>query len=60
MSVVVGILAKDAMTFCPFIIFGTYCSWLYLRFYQRQSEVNVKGDPSDEFSFKTFFPEILW
>lgn len=58
-STIVGIFAKDSMTFFPFILFGTYTSWLYLRFHQRQSEVNLRGDLSDEFSFVTFFPEFL-
>lgn len=49
----------DAVQFLSFIVFGTYVSWIYLRFYQTKSEANLKGDPSDEFAFTTFFPEFL-
>ncbi|KAI5064110.1 hypothetical protein GOP47_0020780 [Adiantum capillus-veneris] len=58
-TTLLGALAADAMSFLPFVIFGTYSSWLYLRFYQRHTDSNHKGDLSGEFSFATFFPEIL-
>ncbi|MCO5570687.1 hypothetical protein L7F22_024414 [Adiantum nelumboides] len=58
-TTLLGALAVDAMSFLPFVIFGTYSSWLYLRFYQRHTDSNYKGDLSGEFSFATFFPEIL-
>ncbi len=36
-------------------------SWVYLRFYQRQSGGNgtEKGDMSDSFTFASFFPEVV-
>eukprot|EP00250_Pteridium_aquilinum_P015019 c22331_g1_i1 orf=209-1162(+) len=58
-TTLLGTLAVDAMTFLPFVIFGTYSSWVYLRFYQRHPDSNHKGDLSGEFSFVTFFPEFL-
>jgi membrane associated rhomboid family serine protease len=58
-SIIVSILATDSTSYLPFIIFGTYSSWLYLRFLQRKPETNLKGDPSDEFAFSTFFPEFM-
>lgn len=34
-------------------------SWIYLRYFQRRLETGLKGDPSEEFSFSSFFPEFL-
>lgn len=42
-----------------FLYLGTYSSWVYLRFFQQQPESTVCGDPSEDFSFSSFFPEIL-
>nr|CAG4718398.1 unnamed protein product [Naegleria fowleri] len=42
----------------PFIIFGFYISWLYLRFYQTTQD-GTKGDHSDSFAFHTLFPHFL-
>mmetsp|Transcript_17813 Transcript_17813/g.69063 ORF Transcript_17813/g.69063 Transcript_17813/m.69063 type:complete len:337 (+) Transcript_17813:39-1049(+) len=39
----------------PFVLFGVYYSWFYLRFIQRRGE--HVGDFSPEFSFSSFFPE---
>ncbi|KAH9288500.1 hypothetical protein KI387_032617 [Taxus chinensis] len=58
-SIIVSILTTESTTYLPFILFGTYGSWLYLRYIQRNPETNLKGDPSDEFAFSTFFPEIM-
>lgn len=43
----------------PFVLFGTYVSWFYLRFFQSKSETSLQGDPSDEFRFATFFPAAV-
>jgi len=43
----------------PFLVFGTYVSWLYLRFFQQQPETTLKGDPSEDFQFASFFPDAL-
>jgi membrane associated rhomboid family serine protease len=59
LAVVVGILV-DPIQYVPYILFGTYGSWIYLRYYQRRSESIVAGDPSAEFAFRTFFPEQAW
>lgn len=42
-----------------FLYLGTYISWLYLRFFQHQPETSLRGDPSDEFKFSSFFPSII-
>mmetsp|Transcript_5860 Transcript_5860/g.14258 ORF Transcript_5860/g.14258 Transcript_5860/m.14258 type:complete len:308 (+) Transcript_5860:167-1090(+) len=38
---------------------GTFMSWIYLRFFQSKMDGKLIGDPSDEFRFATFFPELL-
>ncbi|CAI5536120.1 unnamed protein product [Closterium sp. Naga37s-1] len=43
----------------PFILFGTYTSWAYLRFFQPKGDSGLKGDPTDDFAFENFFPEAL-
>uniref|UniRef100_A0A0D6R731 Peptidase S54 rhomboid domain-containing protein n=1 Tax=Araucaria cunninghamii TaxID=56994 RepID=A0A0D6R731_ARACU len=58
-SIIVSVLGTESTSYLPFIIFGTYGSWLYLRYIQRKPETNLKGDPSDEFAFSTFFPELM-
>jgi len=41
----------------PLSLFGLVISWTYLRFYQvKESSV---GDKSEDFSFASFFPEVL-
>jgi hypothetical protein len=40
-------------------LFGIYMSWIYLRYFQKRHETGLKGDPIDEFSFSSFFPEFL-
>ncbi|KAH6784209.1 rhomboid protein-like protein [Perilla frutescens var. hirtella] len=58
-SVVVSFFATETTSQLPTLIFGTYMGWIYLRYWQKKPETNLKGDPSDEFSFSTFFPEFL-
>lgn len=48
--------------YVPFIVFGTYNAWIYLRFFQSRGDqggTQLKGDPSDDFAFATFFPEPM-
>eukprot|EP00899_Mesostigma_viride_P006792 jgi/Mesvir1/16113/Mv08399-RA.1 len=56
-SVIIA-MAGGASTGLPFIFFGAYFAWLYLRFFQTRDN-NVQGDRSEEFAFYTFFPEFL-
>jgi len=58
-SVAVSFFIKESMSYLPIILFGIYMSWIYLRYFQRRLEVGLKGDPSDEFSFSSFFPRFL-
>ncbi|XP_022939647.1 rhomboid-like protein 19 [Cucurbita moschata] len=58
-SIAVSFWTTGAATYLPTIIFGTYISWIYLRYWQRKPEAKLKGDPSDDFAFSTLFPELL-
>jgi hypothetical protein len=58
-SVSVSFFLKESMFYLPIILFGIYTSWIYLRYFQKRLEAGLKGDPSDEFSFSSFFPEFL-
>ncbi|VFQ92623.1 unnamed protein product [Cuscuta campestris] len=51
--------AVDLSSYLPTSVFGTYMGWIYLRYWQRNPETKLKGDPSDEFAFSTFFPQFL-
>eukprot|EP00898_Chlorokybus_atmophyticus_P003385 jgi/Chlat1/4047/Chrsp26S04099 len=57
LSVILCVVTEEEMAL-PFILFGTYSSWLYLRYFQEKLG-NLKGDPSEDFAFHTFFPEPL-
>eukprot|EP01018_Ginkgo_biloba_P020436 Gb_15798 [translate_table: standard] len=58
-SVTVSFFTTESMLYLPFVIYGTYGSWLYLRYLQRSPDANLKGDPSDDFAFSTFFPAFM-
>ncbi|KAK8916101.1 hypothetical protein KSP39_PZI022739 [Platanthera zijinensis] len=57
--VAVSVFIREAVSYLPIVLFGIYMGWLYLRYFQKNSESGLKGDPSDEFSFSSFFPEFL-
>ncbi|XP_062092908.1 rhomboid-like protein 19 [Humulus lupulus] len=59
LSIVICFLASESATILPTLIFGTYMSWIYLRYWQKKPETKLKGDPSDDFAFSTFFPDFL-
>ncbi|XP_072982498.1 rhomboid-like protein 19 [Typha latifolia] len=58
-SVAISFFVTESMPYLPTILFGIYMSWIYLRYFQSKPETSLKGDPSDEFSFSSFFPEFL-
>jgi hypothetical protein len=58
-SIIVSFFIKDLMSYLPVLLFGIYMSWIYLRYFQKRLETGLKGDPSEEFSFSSFFPEFL-
>nr|XP_028962062.1 rhomboid-like protein 19 [Malus domestica] len=59
LSISISFWIEKSATHLPFVIFGTYTSWIYLRFWQRKPETKLKGDPSEDFAFSTFFPELV-
>ncbi|XP_042494235.1 rhomboid-like protein 19 [Macadamia integrifolia] len=59
MSIAISFFTAESASYLPTLVFGTYTSWIYLRYLQRKPETNLMGDPSEEFSFSTFFPEFL-
>ncbi|CAO2817588.1 unnamed protein product [Amaranthus hypochondriacus] len=58
LSITASFFLAESAAYLPMLIFGTYMSWIYLRYMQRRPETNFSGDPSDEFAFATFFPEF--
>lgn len=58
LAIVMSFFISEPSAYLPVLIFGTYIGWIYLRYFQRKQETGFKGDPSDEFSFSTFFPEF--
>ncbi|CAA0825306.1 rhomboid protein-related [Striga hermonthica] len=58
-SIVASFFTTDSASYLPSLIFGTYIGWIYLRYWQKKAETNLRGDPSDEFALSTFFPELL-
>jgi len=54
----VGLLYKP-LAFYPFLFYGTYSAWFYLRFIQVDPRTQLRGDPSPSFNFASFFPEMV-
>jgi len=58
---VVGVIALSLIGFnlenLPFVVFGVYNGWFYLRFVQKRGE--VVGDLNETFGFASFFPDFL-
>lgn len=52
-------LIARAWSGLPLLVFGGYASWAYLRFVQQQPETAIRGDPSEDFKFSSFFPEAM-
>ena len=48
----------STLTVVPFVVAGTCTAWFYLRYFQSKPGLALLGDPSDEFRFATFFPEL--
>ncbi|KAJ9175587.1 hypothetical protein P3X46_014129 [Hevea brasiliensis] len=59
LATAVSFFTPDSTTYLPTIIFGTYVSWIYLRYLQRKPEAKLRGDPNDDFAFSTFFPDYF-
>ncbi|KAK3023170.1 hypothetical protein RJ639_043479 [Escallonia herrerae] len=59
LAIAISFFTVDPALYLPTLMFGTYFGWIYLRYMQRKPETKLKGDPSDDFAFSTFFPEFL-
>jgi hypothetical protein len=55
-AVLSSLFTTEPIQYVPFVVFGTYGAWIYLRYFQRKPEAGLKGDSSAEFAFATFFP----
>jgi len=53
---ILGIVTGSTIKLLPFALFGTYTAWFYLRFFAYRADSFLRGDPSAEFSFASFFP----
>ncbi|KAK2366397.1 rhomboid protein [Trifolium repens] len=59
LSVAISFLTIEATAYLPTIVSGAYISWIYLRYWQMKPETKLRGDPSEDFAFSTFFPEFF-
>jgi hypothetical protein len=51
-----GIITGSTLKLLPFALFASYTAWFYLRFFAYRADSFLRGDPSPEFSFASFFP----
>jgi len=58
-STIMAFIVPDSINFLPTLLSGMYVSWLYLRYFQRNPLTGLKGDPSDDFSFPSLFPDAM-
>ncbi|KAJ6720284.1 RHOMBOID-LIKE PROTEIN 19 [Salix viminalis] len=58
-AIAISFFTAESAKYLPTLIFGTYMSWIYLRYFQRKPETKLRGDPSVDFAFSSFFPEFL-
>lgn len=54
---IVGLVLFQAIVFYNLVNIGWVIGWVYIRFFQYQD--GVRGDYSETFALKTFFPEFL-
>ncbi|WCJ19350.1 rhomboid protein-related [Euphorbia peplus] len=59
LAIAASFFTPDSASYLPTIIFGTYMSWMYLRYLQKKPETKLRGDPNDDFAFSSFFPEVV-
>lgn len=55
-TIVVSVLFRN-LEHIPFVIYGVYFGWFYLRFLQKTGDSD--GDRSEDFAFVTFFPSAM-
>lgn len=54
-----GLLGGQGLKYVPLTVFGWYASWIYLRYFHPMPDSGLRGDPSDQFSVLSFFPEVI-
>lgn len=54
-----SLLTGTALQILPFVLFATYTSWFYLRFFACRSDSFLRGDPSEDFRFASLFPAVV-
>ncbi|KAK4775382.1 hypothetical protein SAY86_010317 [Trapa natans] len=59
LAMALSFFIPEPAAYIPILVFGTYMGWIYLRYIQTRPETKFRGDPSDDFSFASFFPEFL-
>ncbi|RZC76418.1 hypothetical protein C5167_000511 [Papaver somniferum] len=59
LCILLSFFIEESASYLPTFLFGAYMSWIYLRYLQRKPETSLRGDPSDEFSFSSFFPSAM-
>ncbi|CAL8468418.1 g7958 [Coccomyxa elongata] len=60
LAVAGSFLLGTSLSTVPFVCFGTYFAWVYLRFLQYKPELSARGDPfNEDFRFASFFPEVM-
>ncbi|KAL1357832.1 hypothetical protein HN51_009692 [Arachis hypogaea] len=59
LSIAITFWTEEAAEYLPTIVSGTYISWIYLRYWQSKLETKIRGDPSEDFAFSSFFPGFL-
>lgn len=64
-SIYIGVSCMGALVMgvgikvIPFVLWGGFAAWFYLRYFHRAPESGLQGDPSEQFAFSTFFPENI-
>jgi hypothetical protein len=58
-STIMAFIVVESINFLPTLLAGTYVGWIYLRYFQKNPLTGLRGDPSDDFSFPTFFPDFM-
>jgi len=56
---IIAFISGQVLKYIPFALHGTYCAWFYLRYFHSMPDSGLRGDPSEQFSFASFFPARL-
>lgn len=56
---IIAFISGHVLKYIPFVLYGTYCAWFYLRYFHSMPDSGLRGDPSEQFDFASFFPDRL-